>query len=470
MIESAAVGSLNPNKSKENKTWKSYLILALAANGLLWSLAFLVLKVKSPNYTSKWAITIPVNNSSTSVDLPGIGRADSENESPFRHEDQDPRENYKFLAESGEILQTTALNLNMSLEDFGEPRIRIVDNSTLMEFAIKGESPEVAQQKALALNQALQDKLTQLRSEEMAQQDRSMQILLNRSQQNLLQAQKNLSDYKAISGLSSTEQLQDLSSSIEDLRRQYSQTKAQLQNTKASFQQLAASLGLSSQQAASALLLRSDELFQQHLSNYTQASAELAMMDARLLPNHPEVVTKQAEKDNAQAQLRSRGQSIVGQAVDLNSLTLPSLGNNSDSDRDLFQELISLHAQEQGLASEAQELEQQVRILETRLQGLSQKESKLEDLKRNVQVAEAVFSSTLTQLDISQSNIFSAYPQIQTLIKPSLPTKPSFPNTKHILLATTLASIFVSCGIISLAWREYYQKQLLLAEYNKKRL
>lgn len=456
MIDSAASSKIRSKPLAKSNSWKNYLLLGLIANALLWTTALVYLKFKSPVYASQWAITIPVSNSSTSVDLPGIGRANSENESPFRDDEQDPRENYKFLASSAEVITAAANQLSLLPEEFGEPRINIIDNTSLMELEIRGNSPQQAQEKAVALHQALENKLKSLRTEENNQQDGGLKVLLDNSQQNLLQAQQKLLAYQANSGLSSQQQLQDLSSNIEELRRNHAETVARLEETKTRFLQISAHLGLSAQDAASALVLRSDELFQSYLKDYTTNSAQLATLGARFSDSHPQVIDKKAQRDNSQTELLRRAQSLLGRPISTATLTLPNLGRNSASGDKLFEELISLQAAQEGLESRSQELAQQIKQLDNRLKTLAQQGSKLGDLQRNVQVAEAVFSSTLTRLDLSKSNIYSSYPQMQILTQASLPNQPSSPKTKLLWLGTGLGSFLITTGIVSLWWREQY--------------
>lgn len=460
MLESSVERNLVPNSSQKPSQGKNYLLLGILANGLLWLLALIYLKFKPPAYTSEWALIILGNESSTRVELPGIGRADAESESPFQESRPDPRENYKFIAQSEEVLAVAANKMNLSPEEFSKPRIDIIDNTNLVQFTIKGRTAQQAQEKALALNQALETKLTQLRTSELAQQDSSLQNVLTSSQQNLLKAQQSLSQYKSSSGLSTVEQLQDLAANIEQLRKQRAETVAQLQQTTANLQQLSANLGLSAGQAASSLVLSSDELFQQYLGDYTEATAKLTSLSSRLLPNHPDVVATQNQRDIAQAALLQRGQSLLGQPVNQATLELPNLGGESNSESGLFQQLIALQSQQQGLFSKAQELGLQIQQLEQRLKALAQEESTLDGLRRNVQIAEAVFSSTLAKLDLSQSSALSSYPLTQVVTEPTLPFKPSSPRLELVLLGTAFGSILITIGIVLLWWREKNAERL----------
>jgi uncharacterized protein involved in exopolysaccharide biosynthesis len=432
------------------KSWKLYLPLWLVANALIWSATLLYLKKTPPTYTSDWKIILPAAKSSSNVVLPGIGQA-STSEAPASSQSSDARQNYKYLAESEDVLESAAKQLKMPVKKFGKPRIKIVDNTTLMQFEIKGDSPQEAQKKAFAFHNALQVKLDELRKEEIAQQNSSLKGFLGGAEEKLQGAQQRLSTYKAQSGLSSSDQLRDLSVNLEALRRQRAETVAQLQQVNARFRDLSATLGLSSQEAVDALVLQADPLFQQYLADYSKATTTLVNLSAKFLPDHPAVSAKQKEKDVAQAALFQQAQSLLGRSVSVATLEKLNSGSGSSSQRvALFQELISLQGQEKGLQAQAQELGQQIAQLESRLATLSQQESQLDNLQRDIRIGEAVFSSTLTRLDLSQSNLSASYPPISFLSKPNLPEKPSAPKKKIVLLGTVMGSFFMTTGMTSL--------------------
>lgn len=456
MTDFAAIPKSSSYSTWVPRSWKPYLLLWIVTNGLIWSVTLLYLKKTPPTYTSEWKIILPGGRSSTNVNLPGIGQASTSSEPALSNQSSDPRQNYKVLGETDEVLEAAANQLKIPVNKFGKPRIKIVDNTSLMQFEIKADTPQEAQNKAFAFHRALLAKLDELRKEEIAQQNRNLKVFLGGSEEKLQTAQQRLSQYKARSRLSSSDQLRDLSVNIEGIRRQRAETVAQLQQANARFSQLSASLGLSSQQAVDALALQSDPLFQQYLADYSKASTALVNLSAKYLSNHPAVIAKQKEKDVAQAALVQQAQSLLRKPVSLATLEQLNLGGggssgSSSSDRStLFQDLISLESQIKGLQAQAQELGRQTTQLESRLATLSQQESQLDSLQRDVRIGEAVFSSTLTRLDLSQLNISASYPAVSLLSKPSLPEEPSAPKKKLALLGSVMGSFFMTTGMTSL--------------------
>jgi len=457
MTDYIKISRSSSKESVNQGRWQLYLILSLLANLAIWASALLYLQVKKPTYTSALSATLPGAGSAANVSLPNIGQASYESSSPYANSSiQDPRETYKVIATSEPVLKAAANQLNMSLESFGKPRIKILNNTTLMTFEFKGASPEEARNKSLALLQALQAKLNQLRAQEVIQRDASFQSALSVSQKKLEMAQKNLSTYKAHSGLNSNDQLKELSENIEQLRRQRAEIIAQQQQASNRLRQLSSTLNLSVQQATDAFILQTDQIFQQNLKDYSEASANLDVLSSKFLPNHPTVIAEKAKRDAAQTALLARSQSLLGYPVSQATLKQFNLSSTkSDAAREsLFRELVGIQADQQGLKAQAQEVNRQITQLEGRLKTLAQREITLDDLKRNMQVAEAVFSSTLTRLDLGKSNVFGSYPLMQILSEPTLPDTPSSPKKQLVFLGAGLGSLFLTSGLVSLWLRE----------------
>ncbi|MCU0523774.1 MAG: hypothetical protein MUF72_03005 [Elainella sp. Prado103] len=437
-----------------------YFWLWLGTNLAIWSTALFYVTTRPVTYTSRWSANVPFSTNYTNVNLPGIGAASASADSPYKTF-ADPRESYKLLAESDEVLTAAAAQLQTTPERFGKPRIKVVDNTTLMNFEIRGETPEIAQQKAVVLSQALEQKLQALRLIEMQQQDRHLKLSLGSDQARLQTAQENLSGYRTDSPLVSGNQLTELTMNLEGLRRSQAEAVAELQQVTAKVQQLSASLSLTSEQAAAALALQSDQLFQAYLAEYNQASTALASESTRFQPTSPVIRDKQQRVDAAKLALLQQGQVVLGRPVTESTLTqliLSGGGGSSSSASErarLFQELIALQTQQQGAQAQAQALTEQVTQLEARLASLAQQESQLENLERDVKISEAVFSSNLTKLSVNRADISASYPQMTIVTQPSLPKAPSLPRMSiATLLGAALGSVFLTTAVLSLWLRD----------------
>jgi DNA-binding NarL/FixJ family response regulator/uncharacterized protein involved in exopolysaccharide biosynthesis len=438
--------------------WKRYVTLGLILNTLLWASSIIALKLKRPAYTSAWTLDLPASRSDAFLEVPGVGRAAQNSDSPYSNfMVADPRTNYKDLLEGPEVLAFAADSTKDTPEEFGRPRVEVVPNTTLIKLAVTGLSPREARQKAIAFQDAFERKLGALRKQEISQKSQSLKSSLDLASERLKVAQQRLSDYKVRSGLDSGEQLRDLSVNIESLRRQKSETLGQAQESENQVHQLSGSLGLSPQQAADAFVLQSDAVFQQYLLGFSKTSAELGVLESSFSPTHPKVIETIEENQSARKRLLSRGKALLGREVTDATLKQINVSNGISSETQrggMFQQIITLRGREEGLKGQARALDQQIQQLEGMMTGLSNKKSILVNLERDVQIAEAIFTSTLGKLDLTNSSTSNAYPQVTVRSKPNLPKLPSSPKVVPVLLGTFLASVLLSMGLAALWWRD----------------
>jgi DNA-binding NarL/FixJ family response regulator/uncharacterized protein involved in exopolysaccharide biosynthesis len=446
--------------------WKRYVIWGLALNALLWTFSIAALKLKRPVYTSSWTLDLPAARTDTILEVPGVGRAAQTNDSPYSNfMVADPRTNYKDLLEGQEVLVSAASVVKEEPEDFGSPRVDVIPNTTLMRLSVTGFSPREARQKAIAFQNAFEGKLGLLRKQEISQKSQNLKGALDSAAERLKLAQQRLSNYKVQSGLDSGEQLRDLSVNIESLRRQKSEVLGQAQDVSSQLQQLSSSLGLSPQQASDSFILQSDAIFQQYLLGYSKTSAELGTLQSSLSPTHPKVIETLEENQASRQRMLDRGKKLLGREV--NDATLKQInvsnGISSETQRSgLFQTMITTKGRAEGLKGQAGTLDQQIRQLEGMMTSLSNKKSVLVNLERDVQIAEAIFTSTLGKLDLTSSNTSNAYPPVTIRSKPNLPKLPSSPKVALILLGTFLASVLLSLGLTAHWFRDRRWQRLRL--------
>lgn len=442
---------------KKVKYWRyaRYAAIGLAANAALWGITLTYLKTAKPVYTSGWAVIVPGAGSGVSVNLPEIGQASSSSSSPFGSASMDPRANYQFLITNETVLEEAATQLKISAKQLGKPKVKLVDNTSIMEFEVAGPTAADAQKRSRAIYEALQTKLTQLRIEEVAKREQGTQGTLTSSRQKLQQTQKNLSEYKALSGLSSSDQVKDLSSNIEQLRKQRVESFAQVQQMTTRLSQLSSDLNLTVPEASNAFLLQADQLFQQNLKDYNESSALLVVLKSKWGDNHPLVVKEATRQESARVAMLDRASSLLGRKVDRSTLQNLSIKSESGSSREsLFRDLVSMQADQQGLVAQNEALTDQILELEARLKILVQKQSKFDNLQREVQIAEAVFASTLAKLDLGKSDIFISYPVTQLISEPTLPDEKTSPKPSIVFVGAGVASIFITTGLAMLWWRK----------------
>jgi uncharacterized protein involved in exopolysaccharide biosynthesis len=320
-----------------------------------------------------------------------------------------------------------------------------------------GSTREEAQKKAYALNEAFQDRLHQLRMQQAEMQETAFENSLDIAKKRLEAAQFRLSDYKVRAGLASKDQIDELASNIETLRRLRAEAAAQQQEASIRSRQLATDLNLSSHQAANAFTLRSDSLFQQYLREYSAATTTLTNVSTKFGPNHPIVLRESARQSAAQTALLERGAALLGQPVDMAAIARLNLSGDSQATtprESLFKDVVTNNLERQGLAARVLELDRQLYQLEQRLNILAQRNSTLDALNRDMQIAEAVFSAQLKELNAGSLNILDFYPPVQMIADPTLPEQGRIPRQKTYLISAAIASLGTTAVLLLLYLRK----------------
>jgi hypothetical protein len=291
--------------------------------------------------------------------------------------------------------------------------------------------------------------LDQLRADEIQTRDDAYRNNLVGYKTSLNQARQNLIAHEASSGLTSVDQYGTIVAGVERLRDQARDVEAKVTNMRAGVAELMRLLGTNPEMANMAMILRGDPLFQALLEGLAKADAELATLTGTRGQNNPRVVDLQAERANAAARLASRATELTG-AKRGDVLKLRDLALHDERAR-LFERLVGQIADTEALAAMHAKLVAQIGIEQTRVQSLAQAAARGDDLKRDVQVADAVFSSALARIDTSKADFFASYPMVQTLEAPNLPTRPSAPLPILAVAGGLGATLFILLAL-ALTW------------------
>ncbi|NJO95819.1 MAG: hypothetical protein HC764_07115 [Pleurocapsa sp. CRU_1_2] len=436
--------------------WLKYLLLSAICNGALWGLALTYLKKTPPTFTSELIIHVAGGSPGVSVNLPSIGQANTSSGTSFGAH-SDPRENYKLMATNASVLKIAAESLKISESEFGKPKIELINNTTLLLLEVNAPDPQVAESKAWALYHAFYQRLNVLRSQEQEERDKAVQQILEDTRVKLTEAQNKLSGYKLQSGFNSSEQIKDLIDNMGNLQAELIEAISQYRQNNDSLQQLATTLRLSPQKAADALVLQTDQEFQKILTEYTDATTILTNLLPSRGHNYPDVVEARQKQQASLEALLQRGQKLLGIPVEQLSLERLILDNSNGSGvkrGDLFIQLVKTNADLKGLEGQIAILKEQIEDQKAKLNVLTAKETIHDNLDRNLQIAQAVFASTLTKIDLSKGDPFASFPMIQIIEEPTLPAEPSAPKPKLVLAGAFVGSLFVTGGLTLLWWRE----------------
>ncbi len=413
----------------------------------LGCIAGLYVQLAPRRYSSGMTLNLPSISSVTRVDVPGLGATSVQSNSPYASA-QDPRENYKIIAGSDQVLELTAKLMHRPMAAIGKPKLKVVDGSTVIQVEFLGQTAEEAQAKANAFYQAFEMRLNELRQQSSTDRAQGVQRAIDNSQQKLNLAQQQVANYRAQTGLSSEIQVQELATNIENLRRQRAELLADQTQATSRLQSLRGNLSLSSQQAAAALKLQADPLIQEAVKKYSEVTAELTNTESIYQPDHPAVLQERTKQRELQVLMQQRASELVG-AENVGQVTI-STPNGSPAREILIQDLVLSQVDSRGLGAKIITLDQEIQTLEAKLAQFAQAQSSLDGLKRNMQIAETVFSSKLAQLDVDNSNVYDAYPKMQLLAAANLPDAPISPKRSLILLGVGASTLLLNTGAVTL--------------------
>jgi uncharacterized protein involved in exopolysaccharide biosynthesis len=434
-----------------------YAGIALALLVAIWAPAGLFLLLKPTSFTSTWALILPGAGAGHAVSLDSVGQASATVSSPYNSHSVDPKVNYKAVAESEPVLAAAAASVGMTFEEFGKPRIKLVDQTALMNFRVTGATAEQALAKSKALYDALQAELDRLRGDELLRREVAIGDMLSGFSTKLRDAQQRILDYQSQAQIVSLEQFNELTLSLERRRGQMHDLEARRAGLIGQIEALRRVISTTPETAVALLSLQRDPLFQQLTGDWAAASAQLTKNLARWGEKHQQVVDAREDERELRKALARRARALAPTlAVDD-----PQRLAQGTSESTLYQRLVELSAERHGLDAELESLRdgiaKQTRLLE---RGTTDA-ANLEDLRRRHQVATAVFTTALAKVDIGKSDRFSSYPLVQLLAEPTLPERPDTLGRNLAVLGAAAGSFFVLLGLYLLWIRKPFFQKLL---------
>ena len=448
--DSALIYRKEPLPEIESKkfNWKLWLSGWAVVNVCIWTIMLFYLKSKPPIYTSEWSVILP-GVTKVDLNLPDVGQAQFSVADSVK--DIDPRNNILYIASSSPVLSRAAKLVGIPLEDFGEPEIETVDDSSIITFSIVGNTPKQAQSKAFALHKSMLEQIDFLKNDQAKQQAEEARNKIRSEQDKLKQLQQRLNKGKIDSDLIDPEKLNNLAGRVEDLRQQRNQAEQDLQEANSSVKLLSDSLNLSPQQANDALALNGDRLFQQYLQQYANITGNLVTLQPQFTNNAPVVRNEQENLQEVETALSNRGNFLLGKPVERSTLERLNLKSSSESrDREsMAQQLVTASNQQQILTVRKQALDKQIQELNNRLNYLAKEQLPLGNLQREAEFTEAVLSSKIAQSDVKDNS--STFPVVQLVSEPELPDDPDDPGTKMALASLIAFSVLSLTGLILLS-------------------
>jgi uncharacterized protein involved in exopolysaccharide biosynthesis len=414
----------------------------------MWALISAYVTLAPPSFTSDAALTVPGSGAGAAVNLDRIGQASSSAASPFAGTGLRPTAIYRTLLTSDRLQRLAEQRLDLPGGAMGKPRIKLVDETPLILISLSAPSPEAAQLRLRTLTAVLDDELERLRHDETAKREDGYRAMLAEFQESLATARTAVVAHQSESGVVSVEQFNNAVLSLESLGRERVLALAQRDRARGEAAALAMRIGLREDAAAALLSLHADPVFRAALGAWTTAGTALDEDLSKWGPKHPQAVKHAAAKSAAAARMRARARAVLGEMAEIPSFDrLLSDVGTAEAGR-LLQQLVEVAAQGAGLS-------RQVAALDDAMADL------LDDLLRDLQVAEAVFRSALARIDTGKTDRFASYPMVQVFDAPTLPDRPSSPKTTLAVAGGVAASLFLLMGMGLLWIRQPFLRALL---------
>ena len=426
-----------------------YLVFMILGFAAIWVPIFAYLNYAPVRFTSKVSLILPGAGMSASVNLSGIGQASSSASSPYSASRVSPTVTYKRLLEANRVIADAAMRSGMEQRAFGAPRIKLVDETSLILLEVTGASPANAQEKARALLQSFQDELDRLRSDELGRREDSTRAPIAGYKAEVDRIRDQITRLQQSSGLISVEHYDDLVAASESLAAKVRDKKAMMRKTAREVEALHAALGIDALTASQTLRLHSDTEYQMLADTVSKHASDLAVARGKYGEKHPDLIAARDAHAGARARLYKRAQEITGfTKSELDRWVDMSPGGERGR---LLAELVTKTAERDGLMAEHAALGAVLVRQEEKVRTLVSPAAKLDDMNRDYQIAEAVFSSALARTDTGKSDIFASYPLVQVLEDPSLPDSPSSPN-RLLAIAAGVAGCVCFLMALVLAW------------------
>lgn len=434
-----------------------YVAVALLSMISLWLPAGLFLMFSSVTYTSTWSLIIPGTAAGHVVNLENVGQASMSASSAYSSQSVDPRVNYKALINSVPVRSVAADALGLTLTEFGKPRIKLVDQTAMMDFRVTGKNSEQAYQKSMAIHKALLTELERLRRGEIELREQGIHKILKGFSGKLQLAQNQILKHQSMSHVVSTEQFTEMTVGLERLRarlRDFSIERAGIQGRLEGLKQ---SLRLEPSDAAILLGLFRDALLLQLAERWSESYTELIQNRARWGRKHQKVVSANEQEKVLKKELHARVNLLAPELPLKNWHTFLA----SYSETALFTQMVVLSVELNGLHHQINDLKKIIQKQQILLEKGAADASRLEDLERKHQVATAVFTTALAKVDLGKSDRFSSYPMVQLLASPTKPAKADTMTRDLTLLGVALGTLLIIVGLVLLWIRKPSLQRLL---------
>lgn len=429
---------------------RPYLAVTLLAYLFIGCAVALYLQ-KAPSYKSDMELVLPGTGASSSVSIDDVGQVVSQTNTPYGSGGFNPRVNYKEMLMSRGVLQVAAESLDMPLKTFGQPKVKLTEQTSILVVSIEGASPQEAQRKTAALYESLQNELNRLRADEVARRDASIENVLEEYRFRLNTARAAILEFQQGAMLVSQSQFTQTIQTLQNLKEKQLYLQAEADNLADYVFGLSQNLGVNSDLAGKAFVLQSDIEFRGLIKELDLSTSRLSEFQSRWGVGHPKVIAEKLRFERAQKLLIEKSHAAVGSHAS-NIFSRLDLELNPKRAQ-LFADLIDATAKQKGVEAELVELRHSQALIEDQLKLLARESAVLDRLQREFDLAQAVFTSAAARLEAGKADVFASYPVVQILTEPSLPIDINSPIPALGYIAGAIGLIFITSGVTVLCNR-----------------
>ena len=430
------------------RTWRYSLILG-AGIAAAWLPSLIYIKYGAVHYTSHFSLILPGAGSNSSVNISEIGQATSTASSPFSSSSISPTVTYKNLIMSANVLNAAAQALKIHSEELSTPKVKLIDETSLITVDMNGASPDDARNRAKAIQDSFFSELDKLRNDELKRREDSTLSTIKEYEVQVESVRQKINQLQVQSGLNSTEQYNTIIGASETLRAKISETESNLARVENSAQSLENNLDITPSKAIASMKLHADPEFISLADATAKKESEFAEAAQQFGANHPKLVDARVKFIGARNKMLARASIITGMSSKalIGNVDFSPVGQRSG----LMIQLVNLETDRQGLKAQLHEMRAQLNKNQEYVASLATVVSKLNMLDRDYKLAEAVFTSALGRITTSKSDIFASYPLAQVAEAAIMPLSPSAPNRNVALAGSAAASAFLLIACL-LAW------------------
>lgn len=426
-----------------------YFLLTATVLIALWGSTLSYLRFTPPSFTSQVSLILPGSGASNSITLEDIGQASSFANSAFSSPSISPTQTYKRLLSANRVLKGAADTLAMNLGGFGRPQIKLVDETSLIHFEMRGATAAEAQAKAAELLRSFQQELITLRDDDLRYRQETSVAANQEYADAVVALRRKITEIQQLSELTSFDQYKALVADADALQGLIREAEAELRRSENAFDALTEKLGIDAETAALNLKLHANANFQGLADTVAERAAMLAVASGQYGTRHPLVLDATAAHDGALQALLTDAVAVTGLSVaELRGDIRVLLDTDSSG---LLVELVRLNVEKQAIEAQFISYNSALDRAQSALAIQAPLAAMLDDLERDYQVAEAVFASAMARTETRKSDVYASYPLVQVLEDASLPLSPSSPNRMVALAAGIGASMMFLIALV-LAW------------------